>query len=269
MYSIYKIEHKCYLPSKKEFTMRTLSSLLCAAALLVHCSCAAASVKKDLDPTPYILPETHPLKKLLDVAFQNPRSVENERNFTETGFETLFIRNNGLRVARHPLVPGYLFKLHFEADATGPRMHAFQQKLIQRCISASHIRERIKRDNFQYFTVPDKWLYRPPTKNIFVLVVTDMKLASKEDSIAAWKTKITKKHLQELYHLMNDGFASPQVYKNVAYTTNGTFSCIDTESKKRTNLFHKVDQYLSRDMRKKWNKLVKKSRKDSEKVVVR
>ena len=66
---------------------------------------------------PYILPAKHPVKVKLDALFLSKRVIENETTFREAGFITLHQKARSfIRVARHPSVPGYLFKIYLDTE---------------------------------------------------------------------------------------------------------------------------------------------------------
>ena len=229
--------------------------LLLVMSLCIHLDMQALIVPAH-DPAPFILPPSHGLNVELNRIFSNPNVLKNEEEFEKAGFKLLLNRTRGfLKIAKHPALPGYLFKLYLEASS-GESMPLLQRRLVQRCKSASMIRERIQGGNFRYFTVPNKWLYKVPNTQLFVLIVQDMQLETREKSSRAWKTEITPAHLRELFHLCNDGFTSVSVAQNIPYTKLGTFSCIDTEFPRRVLNLRKVRKYLSKHMRLVWDHIL-------------
>jgi hypothetical protein len=222
-----------------------------------------------IDPAPFILPPTDPVAIKLNQIFSSPHVIKNEKEFKKAGFELLFnrMRSNKmnrarcfLKVARHPALPGYLFKLYLQEEACS-EMPSLQRRLIQRCKSASMVRNRIQKDNLRYFTVPNKWLYAVPKTKLFVLVVQDMQLETRDESKRAWKRQITTSHLKELYRLCSDGYISIALDQNVAYTKLGNFSCIDTEFPKRVLDLRKVKRHLSRKMSAAWDRICSQHQK--------
>lgn len=216
--------------------------------------------------SPYLLSPQHPLKSTLDEIFTRSRAIENNEAFAEAGFETI---SSFMRVARHPLLPGYLVKVFLDSEhrLNGDRRKGWE-RLVDRCEGASNIRRLIEKENIQHFVVPDKWIYPLPVepspmllpgkeRQLAVLLVTDMDLVHSSECREAWKTKITPKHLEELYCIVSHGYASTYLTANVAYTRQGKFACIDTEYPKRKLNYNKVLHYLSDEMAEYWDRLVR------------
>lgn len=214
-----------------------------------------------LNPIPYLLPRHSSLRHALHEIFANREVMKNEHTFTHAGFITLFLRSRGnLRIARHPKLKNYLFKLYLTEEA-GSKMKKRQNALVRRCTVAAGLRKLIHEHKLRYITVPDKWLYEVanpshPHKKLFVLIVQDMRLVSREKSRAAWKTKVTKRHLQELYCVLRHGYASLAIDQNISYTKSKTFSCIDTEYFQRNFELQKVKKYFSKKMKRYWDTLL-------------
>lgn len=217
---------------------------------------------------PYLLPANHPMKEKLDALFSRSRALENERTFIDAGFEVI----SGPRiysfviVARHPEVPGYVFKLYLDSETRMRNGIPHWKWLLQRCAGAEAIRKLIKRKNIRHFSVPDKWLYVLPTypfssaahPELIVLLETDMELESKEMSRQMWKTGITHKHLNELYAIFKHGYGGTGVVKlpaNVPYTKNGKFAFTDTEDPPAKLKLSYIKKYLSKEMQRYWERL--------------
>lgn len=200
------------------------------------------------------LPENHPVRTALDKIFKKyPKALDNQKSFAKAGFVTLYRQHNQMMVAKHASLPGYLVKVYLIADqkSTKQTLHRF----TKRCMGAENIRELIKKEKLRYFTVPDKWLYTYPEKTT-ILVVTDANLVSREECKIAWKTKITHRHLKELYSILSHGFASCYLIYNIPYTKEGTFSCVDTAYLPRKHHYHHVKGNLSEKMKLYWDRVV-------------
>jgi hypothetical protein len=215
-----------------------------------------------LNPTPYILPKNHHLKRTLDSIFAKGIVLENEKTFSQAGFKTICLKSSsGIRLAQHPLVKGYLFKVYLDSDTHHRGMGSWSKQdcLIQRCIGAQKIRTLIETLNFRYFTVPDKWLYKVSSiqKNpSFILVVTHMPIFNVKESKKAWKTKVTKGHLEELFTIMKNGCASGGLALNVPYTKTGKFAFIDTEYPERVFDLPQEKKFFSLEMQAYWDFLL-------------
>jgi len=218
--------------------------------------------KEDLNPHHYLLPNRHHLKVVLNKIFSKHDVLKNSKTFREAGFQTLFFRKqtNNLRIASHPLAPGYLFKLYLE-DERELSFHEEQVGLIRRAFIASEIRKVIQKHNLVHITVADKWLYQLPqfqkvkTKKTYILVVKDMQLVKRSKSAKMWSKKATQAQLRELYHILSAGYASLSIVRNIPYTKSKKFACIDTEYSKQQYVLESVKRHFSRKNKKKWDRV--------------
>lgn len=220
------------------------------------------------DPTPYILPLHHFLRSGLDSIFVTAYVIKNAKTFAHAGFITLTAqKTSGIRVARHPKMPGYIVKLYLASQKTHRSKMSQQDWLVQRCRGASQLRKLIRKKQIQFFTVPEKWLYElprslsAPKKRTFIVVETYMHLVSRKKTFCALKQKITKQHLRELLLLEKcGGAAGPGAFHlNAPYTQEGKFAFIDTEYPDRVfspSKTKKIGRYFSSSMRKCWIRLV-------------
>ncbi len=215
---------------------------------------------------PYLLPLDHAMKPILDDIFYQSRAIESEEAFEKAGFKTI---SKYMRVARHPLLKGYLLKVFLDSEH---RLNQVKRpgwlRLVDRCEGAMNIRLLIDKEKIQHFVVPDKKIYPLPIEpfpilpsgkeqQLAVLLVDDMELVPHEQCREAWKNKITHDHLRELYLIISHGYASTYLAANIAYTKKGKFACIDTEFPQRKLNFEKVRHYLSEEMCEYWDALVK------------
>lgn len=216
---------------------------------------------------PYLLPLNHPTQPALKEIFSVSRVTENEETLLAAGFEILS-RETGsfVVVARHPKVPGYIFKLYYDSEMRyrikrGKKTNC--ESLVYRCISAEQIKKLIRSRKFSHFTVPDKWIYilplvptsKSPNQQPILLLETDMQLVDEKETLIAWKTKAKKEHLNELYQILKRGYGSTALSINVPYTKNGTFAFIDTENPKSCNL-KSSRKYFSEEMQLYWKTLI-------------
>lgn len=206
----------------------------------------------------YFLPSNHRLKSKLDYIFSEENVLENSRTFKEAGFIILHKQSSKMRVAKHPLLAGYLVKAYLDEKSPNQGF----QWLLDRCKGAENVRNLIQEKGLRYFTVPDKWIYVIPgrsfdssDKQVAVLVVKDMNLVTHKESILAWK-KATTKELDELYIILSHGFASCYLPHNISYTKKGKFACIDTAYPQRVHSYFSVEKYFSPEMQIYWNQLV-------------
>lgn len=207
----------------------------------------------------YYLPDTHKLKPILDSIFTKKSILKCKKSFIEAGFKTISLRWRGsLRVAKHPLVKGYLFKMYLRSE-TPFSLSNCNQRLVQRCKSATIVRKIIERHQIQHFTVPEKWLYKvniSSGKLAYVLLVQDMRLASKSKCKKAWSNKINRRSLRELYTIFRSGYGSLALLENIPYTKDRNFSFVDVEFSPREFKLNRINRYLSPKLRPVWKKII-------------
>lgn len=214
---------------------------------------------------PYLLPSDHPIKNKLDALFSSNRVISNEQTLRAAGFEIVASTKwSYITVARHPDMPGFVFKLYLDTEKRTKQGIPHCEWLINRCIGAEKIRKIIQAKNLHYFTVPEKWLYVLPSTQQqdlepMILVATDMELENKSMSSLAWKTRITKDHLDELYSILKEGTGSVYATSNIPYTKNGTFAFIDTEHPDKKVKLAKLIKYFSEENQQYWQKLTNSS----------
>ncbi|MBY0529226.1 MAG: hypothetical protein K2P51_03450 [Rhabdochlamydiaceae bacterium] len=214
---------------------------------------------------PYLLPETHPLKCVVDHLFSQSRATETMESLVLAGFQIIAaMQNSYIVVAKHSAVPGYVFKIYLDTERRSRDNKPNWRWLINRCYSARMIRLKIAQKKIEHFVVPDKWIYLLPQFPAsrtshpapFILMETDMDIESAQISKNAWKKEVSRSHLNELYAILRHGYGSVNL-GNIPRTKNGKFAFIDTEfSRRRHNLKH-VKKYLSNEMAHYWEHLIK------------
>lgn len=213
---------------------------------------------------PHLLPLDHPMKSVLDSIFSQSRVIENQQTLTDAGFSLIAVMQvSFIIVAKHPLMPGYVFKLYLDSEKRYKKKVPHWLALTRRCTGAKKIKKRIQKQKIQYFTVPDKWLYILPlypsskeekTEPV-IIIETDMDLA--ENSEFAWKNYVKPKHLDELYLVYQYGYGSTFLPGNVPYTKQGKFAFVDTEQPRRRPKMSKAKHYLSKNMQRYWEELIR------------
>lgn len=212
------------------------------------------------DSTPYMLPLSHPLKPILDRIFCSGTVLDDEEHVAQAGFIVLQTRpRNPIRIALHPAVDGYLFKLFLNSEVPSYQRPLLQEGFIRRCIAAEIIRNLIHTHSMRYFSVPDKWLYETPVspttgKSSLVLVVTKMNILSHSKNRQAWHRNVNSRVLKELFILLNRSPISQRFLSNLPYTEEGKFSFIDTE--RHNCSLKKISRFLSKRMQKRWNHML-------------
>jgi hypothetical protein len=216
-----------------------------------------------------ILPANHPGKPALDAIFLSRRATKDEETFQSSGFTTLFYKSRSfIRVARHPSLPGYLLKVYLDSEQRKKGNRPGREWLLRRCAGAAKIRKVIKQNRIKYFQVPGKWLYPLPSQHSstsldqpFILVVDDMDLVSKEENKSAWKSLITREHLNELYLIITRAGGSSYRPDNIWLTKHGKFAFIDTEYPTQDYDYNSISPYLSPEMRNYWVNLTQRQKK--------
>ncbi len=222
---------------------------------------------------PHLIPLDHPIKATLDFIFSQSRVLENERTLVDAGFEVIALPEpySFIIVARHPAIPGYVFKLPLDSEKRSRKHLPHWSWLASRCAEAKKIRNVIKNKHIRYFSVPDKWLYVLPlypyssslNPQPLILVAKDMEIVSHKESYLMWKNGIKRKHLDELYSIIKKGYGGKSVLhliRNVPFTKHGKFAFIDTEGPQSDINLKYVKKHFSKEMQNYWDKLLSKSR---------
>jgi hypothetical protein len=217
----------------------------------------------------YILRENHPAKPTLDAIFISKRATKDEATFQASGFTTLYARSRSfIRVARHPSLPGYLLKVYLDSEQRQKRNRTGLERLVFRCEGAEKIRKIIQKRKIKHFQVPGKWLYPlvshsdcTSMEQPFLLIVDDMDLVSKAENNTAWKTVITREHLNELYWIITKAGGASYRPDNIWLTKHGKFAFVDTEYPRQKVDYKNIASYLSDEMRGYWANLTQSQEK--------
>ncbi len=226
------------------------------------------SAKKKMRP--FLISPHHPMKAVLDSLFLSKRVTLNRQTFEEAGFSIIAEGpRSHILVAKNPLLSNYLVKAHLDSERRKKRGKESWHWLVMRCEGAEKVRRVIQKYRFKHFVVADKWIYplpaepSPPkspkyTRHLAVLLVTDMDLAPETLNYQAWRTVITKEHLDELYLIISRAKGSSYRPDNIAYTNRNQFAFIDTEYPSHKPDFENIRKFLSSDMQHYWDHLVKR-----------
>lgn len=219
---------------------------------------------------PFLISHHHPMKAVLDSLFLNKRVTLNHQTFQEAGFSIIAARpRSHILVAKHPLFSGYLLKAYLDSELRKKRRKESWQWIVMRCEGAEKVRQVIQKYRLKHFVVADKWIYplpaepSPPrstkyTRHLAVLLVTDMDLAPDTLNYQAWRSVITKEHLDELYLIISRAKGSSYRPDNISYTNRNQFAFIDTEYPLYAPDFKNIREFLSSDMQRYWDHLVKR-----------
>lgn len=219
---------------------------------------------------PFLLPPNHPLNYRLQALFGASRVTLNEGTLSAAGFVSHYRgKRSFVQVVTHPQLPEYVLKLQLDNEVRKKRGEPEWVWFSRRCQSARQIQEVIASKHIKNFTVPQKNLYPLPlhqavpeqigySRKHFILVADHMALVRKDLNIAAWQTKITKKHLDELYTIISRVGGSSYRADNIWFTCFNKFAFIDTEYPYHPPNFGSIAPYLSRSMRSYWQRLVRR-----------
>lgn len=218
---------------------------------------------------PYLLPPKHKLAGALDAIFTKSRATKNMHYFESAGFNVLHIQPRSfIIVASHRKLPGHLVKVYLDDEERMKRNRPGWKWFVYRCKGARKIAKIIEKYKIKHFAVPIKYIYvlpeNPPAPRgegykpkIAILLVEDMNILDADENEEHWKKDITEEHLLELYTIISRANGSSYRAGNIPCTKSGKFAFIDTEYPYQDPDFKSIRFYLSRDMRDKWDSIVR------------
>jgi hypothetical protein len=219
---------------------------------------------------PWILPEKHPMKARLDAIFKSSRAIQDKVTFQNAGFDTFAVQPRSfIRVARHPDLPGYVVKVYLDTELRLKKSTPGWKWFARRCEGAKRIRDILKRKKIKFFKAPEKWIYPLPinpapltgpeySPKAEILLAQDMGIVSYAESLVAWKTVMTKAHLDELYIIIAYGNGHSYRPDNIPYARDGKFAFVDTEYPDLPPNFTTPLKFLSDELIPYWKQLIEK-----------
>lgn len=219
---------------------------------------------------PYILPSNHLIKPLLDAIFLSGRVTQDKKTLVDAGFEILRDQPRSfILVARHPSVPGYLFKLHIDKDLRKKKGKPGWYWFSKRLKGIREIEACIKENNLTLFKTPEKWVYplpinpSPPGKESykrknFVLIAEDMNIYNDEENVAMWKTHITRQHLDQIKIIFDTCGGGSLKPRNLPFSYDGKIAFIDTEYPGNKITYSSLNYGLNDEMKEYWREITKK-----------
>lgn len=232
--------------------------------IFVHGSLNAVSPQILEKVRPYLLPDNHPTKKILDHLFAN-RPLLNEKIFQKNGFQYHPRREpeKQLLCAKHPKLKGYLIKTYLDTQLT---IGKEERNWMLRIQGAEQIRSSIARHGYQkLFKVPRKWIYLlpdnpSPPRRRFVLIVEDMQVLEMPENIEAYFFKMSRAKLDALYVLLTENHLIDSLYiDNIPFCRDGKIAFIDTEHFNVTDVplrLHRIHPRLCPPLAKYWSNLI-------------
>lgn len=224
---------------------------------------------------PYLLPEDHPVKPVLDEIFSSSRVIRDENTMEEAGFIEPHIRAfSHLVIGKHPDIKGYIIKTYLDVQTECNRGLPEHELWIERIKGSILIRDTIKTHIWEkIFKVPKKWIYilpdspSPPfgfyRKNS-ILVEEDMDLCSHKRNEEIWNSEIVnRKLLKKFYYLITEvGLVDCAKPCNAPFSNDGKIAFIDTESFNEWPIRYKsLIKHLTPEMQVYWQKLILKKKK--------
>lgn len=220
--------------------------------------------------SPYLLPADHPIRDQLDAFFMQSRCTFSEDTFKAAGFSKwkprLFTR---LIVAKHPLFPGYVFKLYYDTQRFYQSEYEWEI-WSKRVEGANLVAEEVEAQGWQaYIKTPKKWIYPLPTypkppkgylPKHFILIQEDMDLLSDEDNQAKWKSsEVTFDDLTRVHHIIKKiGLSDCAKIQNAPFAKDGRVAFIDTQTFNQKEItWDSLDKYLSPENKKFWRQLIR------------
>lgn len=213
---------------------------------------------------PYLLPEKHETRDVLDKIFAKGRPSASLETLSRAKFETKkHEQPNNIVVGKHRNLKGYVIKLYTDDQ------HLDELPLlIKRIDGANCIREVIARHRLEdRFKVPRKWLYPLPQSPVkagdfphrFILVADNMRLAGYNHSLEHWRgDRIPKKVFDGLFIILKEaGLYDSVIPTNIPFSLDGRVAFIDTEHWHWWPVpYHILGDFLSKKNRKYWQELI-------------
>jgi hypothetical protein len=235
----------------------------CFALSLLHGSSQFQQVKQAV--TPYLIPEEHPIKLVLDQIFSASDVCFTFDTLKAAGFTCRKLqKHTRLIIAKHPSLPEYLFKLYLHIQpyhSNKPEYYFW----VSRILGAEKIRQRIEQRNLNaLFKVPKKWIYFLPRMSLgaedyypkyTLLVEEDMQLLSEDENLLLWESgAVSKQLLDELLTIVTEiGLDDCLKPDNIPFSLDGRVSFIDTQSFGKRKIDYKnLLPYLSEENKAYW-----------------
>lgn len=186
---------------------------------------------------PYVIPKNHPLKKILDEICLERRILDSYETMEQAGFTIIYRQlNQGIIVAKHPRLQGYLVKAYLDSSA-----RVEWSLWVLRVKGARVIQELLNKYKYNRFMkVPEKLIYPLPEKGRpvanevtfpkdFILLVEDMDLCSTEASAVKYKEVMSFRRLKALHRVICEGGLSDSHIGNIPFSNDDRIAFVDTE----------------------------------------
>lgn len=225
---------------------------------------------------PYLLKEDHPIKRKLDLLFSKTRLLDSFEAMEKAGFEILKT-NSELNVAKHPDIPGYVFKFYLDSHDNEPRFQKLKLKedfisenslWLLRIHGSKRVQKIIEDYHFEkYFKVSRGWIYKLPKDpkasgpypKHSIFIEKDMGILSDPENEACYRQISDKELLKAFYILLKESGLYDSVYiDNNPFCKDGKIAFVDTEEYDRKPIpYEKLLPFFSPEMQIFWKCLIK------------
>ena len=216
----------------------------------------------------YLLPLTFSLKPVLDAIFSTRVTLDQD-TLRSAGFQILHKQPRSfIIVAKHPLVPGYLFKIYLDDLLVLKNNRPGWKWFVYRCKGARRIAKVIHKYKIKHFIVAHKWIYplpeypAPPAAPQYdqkhtVLIVEEMPLLPKQENKYLWLNQVNEEFLDELYTILKHASSIRSRPDNMNFMPDGRIAIIDTEYPNKNPDYESIKKYLSPEMLAYWEHLIR------------
>ncbi len=212
---------------------------------------------------PYLLPENHPAKPILDRIFKDVHSSYSIETMKQAGFIAPQLRKwTHVVVTRHPDLSGYVIKAYMDTYGYHQEQPAYKHwvKRIQGARLLRTLIQKLEAENT--FKVPKKWIYLLPGKaksfNHCVLIEEDMHILRRSENKKMWASEaVTEETLELLARLLQKGgLRDCTKPSNIPFARDGKIAFIDTETHGSWPIrYHRLTPALSSKNQRYWKKL--------------
>lgn len=219
---------------------------------------------------PYFLPESHPMKELLDAFFSRDRLLLNAKSMRKAGFTSLTPQKvTRLIVTKHPKLKGYVIKTYLDAQKARKNKSEGYYWLL-RIEGANAIRSLIEEKGWQSsFKVPHKWIYPLPAEPSpprhfqrinFLLIEEDMDIFDNKTNEQLWgSSAVTSELLEKLFYIIETlGLKDCPKPDNIPFSQDGKVAFVDTQTHHEWPInYKKLEQWLAPTMKSFWKERIR------------
>jgi hypothetical protein len=189
----------------------------------------------------YLLPDSDPIKPILDEIFSKSRVIFDLKSMKEAGFVKPKVRKwTRVVVTKHPKIPGYIIKAYLDIYRSHGEVPDYYH-WIERIKGATLVRGLIEQYHLErFFKVPEKWVYLLPETPFqpvhvlgkqAILIEKDMHVLDREQNAKRWRSaQVTPALLQGLFLILEEaGLSDCTKRDNIPFCVDGKVAFVDTE----------------------------------------